>query len=75
MKITGTSSYILIEVDNKVVKVQGELLVNGFAAYTDTMKNWEPPHEKETIDSELKQKIIQEALDYTKDSQFKIEFV
>jgi Immunity protein 74 len=75
VKITGTSSYILIEVDNKVVKVEGELLVNGFAAYTDTLKNWEPPHEKEMIDSDMKQKIIQEALDYTKDSHFKIEFV
>ncbi|OCA85822.1 hypothetical protein A8F94_13195 [Bacillus sp. FJAT-27225] len=75
MKITGTSSYILIEVDNKVIKVQGEMLVNGFAAYADTIKNWEPPHENEVLDSETKQNIIVEAVEYTKNSQFKIEFV
>jgi Immunity protein 74 len=75
MKIRGTSSYIFIEVDHRIVKVQGEMLVDGFAAYKDTMTHWEPPYEHETIDTETKNRIIKEALQYIKDGHFKIEFV
>lgn len=37
MKITGTSSYIEVELDGKIVKIEGEILVGGFVAYKDTI--------------------------------------
>lgn len=58
MKISGTSSYLLIEVNDRVAKFQGEMLVNGFAAYIDSLKNWEPPFENEPIDDAARQRII-----------------
>ena len=45
MKITGTSSYIKVEIDNKMVKIKGEMIVGGFLAYSDSIKNWESPHD------------------------------
>jgi hypothetical protein len=30
MKITGTSSYVEVQIDDRVVKIQGEMLVGGF---------------------------------------------
>jgi len=74
MKITGTSSYIKVEFDNKIVKIQGEMMVNGFLAYSDTIKNWEPPFEHIIIDKVTKTKLIKAIIDETKDSKFKIEF-
>jgi Immunity protein 74 len=74
MKITGTSSYIKVEIDSKTVKIQGEMLIGGFLAYSDTIKNWEPPYENVMIDDVTKAKIIKEVIDETKDSNFKIEF-
>lgn len=74
MKITGTSSYIKVETDNKVVKIQGEMIVNGFVAYSDTIRNWEPPYENILIDGVTKTRLIKAITDETKDSKFKIEF-
>jgi hypothetical protein len=37
MKIKGTSSYIKVEIDNKIVKIQGEMFVGGFLAYSDSI--------------------------------------
>ncbi|ARU60013.1 hypothetical protein CBW65_02235 [Tumebacillus avium] len=74
MKITGTSSYIKVEYDNKTVKIQGEMTVGGFIAYSDTIKNWESPHENLAIDDVTKSKIIKEVIAETKNSKFIIEF-
>lgn len=74
MKITGTSSYIEVELDGKVVKIEGEMLVGGFVAYKDTMKYWEPPHDHELIKEEVKKSIVAGVIDKTKNSHFVIEF-
>ena len=74
MKITGTSSYIEVEIDNKVVKIQGEMIVGGFVAYSDTIVKWEPPHESIIIDKVMKDKIIKDVTDYSKNLKFKITF-
>jgi hypothetical protein len=38
MKITGTSSYIKVEIDGKVAKIQGKMIVNGFVALKDMIE-------------------------------------
>lgn len=74
MKITGTRSYIKVEIEGKVIKIEGELLVGGFVAYKDTIKKWEPPYECEIIDDVLKQKIIEMVVNETQDSHLIITF-
>lgn len=74
MKITGTRSYINVELDGKTVKIEGEMLIGGFVAYKDTIKNWEPPYEHIPITDEEKEDIIKRVIDYTKDSHFVVEF-
>lgn len=62
MKITGSMNYIKFDLENGyIVKAQGEMLVGRkFVVYRDTIKYWEPPHEKEKILEEQIDKIIQE---------------
>lgn len=74
MKITGTRSYINVELDGKTVKIEGEMLIGGFVAYKDTIKKWEPPYEHIPITVEEKEDIIKRVIDYTKDSHFVVEF-
>ena len=74
MKITGTRSYIKVEIDGKVVEIKGELLVGSFIAYKDTIKNWEHPYESEKIDDAMKQKIIEMVVNETKNSHLVITF-
>jgi uncharacterized protein len=74
MKITGTSSYIKVEYDNKTVKIQGEMIVGGFLAYSDSIKNWESPHDNTAIDDLTKNAIIKAVIAETKNSKFIIEF-
>lgn len=74
MKITGTSSYIKVEIDNKTLKIQGEMLVGGFLAYSDSIKNWESPHDSISIDDATKSEIIKTVINETKNSKFIIEF-
>ena len=73
MKITGTNSYIKVEIDKKIVKIEGEMIVGGFVAFKDTIKQWEVP-EGEKIDSATKQYIIESVINETKDSHMKIIF-
>jgi len=74
MKITGTSSYIDVEIDGKTVQIEGELLIGGFVAYKDTIKHWEPPYEHIEITDKEKEDIIKRVTDYTKNSHFVVEF-
>lgn len=74
MKITGTISYIKVEVQGKTVKIEGEKVIGGFIAFKNTIKNWEPPYENEVIDEKLKQEIIEKVSDKTKNSHLVITF-
>ena len=74
MNITGTMSYIKVEIEGKTVKIEGEKVIGGFIAFKNTIKNWEPPYENEIIDEKLKQEIIQKVSDKTKNSHLEITF-
>ena len=74
MILGGTSSYIRVEFDGKVVKIGGELLANGFLAYKDTIKKWEPPHENEVISGEKIEQIVEHVLEESNKANFRIEF-
>jgi hypothetical protein len=74
MKITGSSSFIKVEIDGKVMKINGEMIVGGFVAFKDSMKSWEPPNENETIDDITKNNIIQKVVEKTKGSHMAITF-
>ena len=74
MKITGTMSYIKVEIDGKVVRIDGEKIVGGFVAYKNTIKNWELPYANEVIDYKMRQEIIDKVSNETKDSHMAITF-
>lgn len=74
MKITGTMSYIKVEVDGKVVKIEGEKVVGGFVAFKDTIKTWESPYDQEAIDDKLKEEIITRVINETKNSHLVVTF-
>lgn len=60
MKITGTRSWLCFDFENGYrIKATGELLSNyRFAVDTSSLRNWEPPHENETITNEQIKDII-----------------
>ena len=74
MKITGTMSYVKVEIEGKIVKIQGEMIVGGFIAFKNTIRNWEPPYDNEVIDEKLKQEIIDKVVSETQKSHLVITF-
>ena len=74
MKITGTRSYIKVEINGKTVKIEGEKIIGGFIAFKNTIRNWEPPYENEVIDENVKQEIMKRVTDETKNSHLEINF-
>ncbi|MBM6616325.1 Imm74 family immunity protein [Bacillus suaedaesalsae] len=74
MKITGTSSYVKIEYDGKIVKASGEMIVGGFVVFKDSMKAGEEPHSTEEFNNEIRGKVIRDVIEYCKDKDFKVEF-
>ena len=42
-KITGTNTYIDVELDDRTVRILGEMIVGGFVCYKSSMKNWLVP--------------------------------
>ena len=59
MKITETRSNIFVEYEGKTLIIDGEMVINGFYAETNTMR-WKLPFETIPINNELKNKIISE---------------
>lgn len=45
MKITGASSYIVLDIGGRKIKVQGERVAGGFVAEKKTMQRFEYPYE------------------------------
>lgn len=74
MNITGTSSYVKIEFEGKIVKATWELVVGGFVALKSSMKLWEEPHQNEEFNVETRNRIIDEVIEYCKTKDFKVEF-
>lgn len=62
MKITGSRNYVKFDLENGyVVKAEGEMLIDRkFVVYKNTMKFWEPPHEKEELSLSQIEHIINE---------------
>ena len=74
MKITGTRSYIEVEIEGKIIKIKGELLIGAFVADKRTVEKWEYPFEEEKIDDITKQKIIDLIVKKTQKSHLIITF-
>jgi hypothetical protein len=74
MKMTGTSAYVKIEYEGRIVKASGELIVGGFVALKNSMTAWEEPDQSEELNSETREKIIDAVLKYCIDKDFKVQF-
>lgn len=74
MILGGTSSYVRVEFNGKIVKIEGELLSNGFLAYRNTIRKWEVPYENEIIDNKTQNLIVEHVLEEAEKANFKIEF-
>ena len=57
-KITGTNTYIDVELDGRTARIAGEMIVGGFVCYKSSMKNWLVP-ENEPLTEDDKKEIIQ----------------
>ena len=75
MKITGTNSYILLNLEGKILKASGEMIVGGFVADKSSMTHFEPPYENELLTANTKQIYIDTAIAKTKNSHMVITFV
>lgn len=75
MKITGDRSTIWVEINGKIVKIEGELTTTpAFYAEANSIKNWEFPFENILISSKEKEEIIQKIEEYSKKTKVKIIF-
>lgn len=74
MKITGTNSYIVLDQDERKIKVEGEMVIGGFIAEIKSMRSFEPPHEDEVLTEEIIQCYINETIKKTKGSHMFIKF-
>lgn len=76
MKIKGTNRNIWFDLENGyVLKANGEILIgNRFLVYKDSMKYWEPPHEKERLTESEIQKIIDQVIAMTNENTVQILF-
>ena len=72
-KITGTNTYIDVELDDRIVRILGEMIVGGFVCYKSSMKNWLVP-ESEPLTEEDKKEIIQKVTKKTAGSHMVITF-
>ena len=75
MKITGTSSYVMLDIDGKKIRAEGEMVVGGFVAEKNTMKQFEPPYESEPVTDVVRQRYIDEAVKKTQGSHMVLKFV
>ncbi len=76
MKITGSRNYVKFDLENGyVAKAEGEMLINRkFIVYKNTMKYWEPPHEKEQITLNQLEDIINEVEKNTNEKTIQLIF-
>lgn len=64
IKITGTNIYIDVEIDDKTVRISGEMIIGGFVCYIASMKNRLIP-ENEPLTEEDKREIIRKVNEKT----------
>ncbi|ADL36292.1 hypothetical protein bpr_II355 (plasmid) [Butyrivibrio proteoclasticus B316] len=73
VRITGTSSYVNIEIDGRRIQISGEMMADGFLAYKGDIKKWDYPEEN-PVTKEEKQMIIDAVTEKAADSDFTIIF-
>ena len=73
IRIKGTRNYIDVYIENKVVRIHGEIIVGGFVAFKDTIRNWHVP-EGVPITEKEKEEIIVKVIEKTQGSHFIITF-
>lgn len=73
-KITGTYSSIKIEFDDKIAQFEGELLVNGFLAYVDSLVVINESKVILKISNEEISILIKESVIYSNKNKFKLVF-
>lgn len=73
VKITGSRSFIDVDIDGKEVRIIGEMIVGGFVAYKNSIKEWNKPA-GEIINDDTKNDIIRKVTEKTKNSHMVIVF-
>lgn len=73
MKITGTRTYIDVEDEGRVIRIQGEMIIGGFVAHKKSMTKWKVP-ENEPVTEEEKTTIIDKVTKKTHGSHMVITF-
>lgn len=73
VKITGTKTYIDVEIDGRVVRIKGEMGVGEFYCLKSSIEKWLVP-EGEEISEADKEMIIQRVTEKTSDSHMVIIF-
>ena len=75
MKLSGTRSYIEVEINDKILRISGELTTTpAFYADSNSIKHWEPPFENILISESEKEELIKTILEETKNAEVKIYF-
>lgn len=70
-KITGTNTYIDVEIDERMIRIYGELVVGGFVCYEKSIREWMIPFEEQVTEAE-KQMIIQKSLKKARNQIWKL---
>ena len=73
IKITGTYSYVDVEIDNKLIRIPGEMGSGYFLCYEECITEWLKP-EKHAITPEEKENLIERINQKQKKSKMKIIF-
>jgi hypothetical protein len=53
-KITGTNTYIDVEIDGRTARIAGEMIIGGFVCFKSSMKNWLIPENEPLTDEDKK---------------------
>lgn len=75
MKITGTNSYIIFDIEGWKIRVRGEKVVGGFVAEKKTMQRFEHPYENVFLSKDVKRMYVNGAISKTSDSHMVIHFI
>lgn len=54
--------------------IEGEMIVNGFIAYKNSMTHWEEPNKNLIVTTEERDRLIKAVIDESKKKGFAIEF-
>ena len=73
VQIKGTRTYIDVYIEDRVVRIQGELLVGKFATFRESIQEWTTPAGVK-ITEEEKQDIIERVTEKTQGSHLVVIF-